>query len=218
MTEIRYLGHAAFEISNDEITIYIDPFLENSPLKTSDIKKADFILISHDHLDHLGDAEEISENTGAKVIATPEVSKALKINNKQAMNMGSMIELNENFRVAMVQAVHTSEKGSPIGYVIEIGDVCIYHGGDTAIFGDMALIKKLYNPKIALLPIGGYYVMGPKEAALALTLIEPEIVIPMHYKTFPVLENDARGFIEEAKKIAPSVKVVALEPGEILNY
>lgn len=218
MTKIRYLGHAAFEIASDEIIVYIDPFLENSPIKVSEIKKADFILISHDHFDHVGAAEEIANATGATVISTPEVSNDLNVKNKLSMNMGSMIEPVNGFKVAMVQAIHTSGKGTPVGYVTEVGNVIIYHGGDTALYGDMSLIKKLYNPKIALLPIGGHYVMGPKEAAVALTLIEPEIVIPMHYKTFPVLEQDAQKFIMQAEKIAPSVKVKIIEPGDSLIY
>jgi len=163
MTKIRYLGHAAFEIACDEIIVYIDPFLENSPIKVSEIKKADFILISHDHFDHVGAAEEIANATGATVISTPEVSNDLNVKNKLSMNMGSMIEPVNGFKVAMVQAIHTSGKGNPVGYVTEVGNVTIYHGGDTALYGDMSLIKKLYNPKIALLPIGGHYVMGPKE-------------------------------------------------------
>jgi L-ascorbate metabolism protein UlaG (beta-lactamase superfamily) len=218
MTKLRYLGHAAFEISSDKIIVYVDPFLENSPIKVSDIKKADFILVSHDHFDHVGAAVEIANATGATVISTPEVSNDLNVKNKLSMNMGSMIEPVNGFKVAMVQAIHTSGKGMPVGYVIDVGNVAIYHGGDTALYGDMSLIKKLYNPRIALLPIGGHYVMGPKEAALALTLIEPEIVIPMHYKTFPVLEQDAQKFNTQAEKIAPSVKVKIMKPGESLNY
>jgi L-ascorbate metabolism protein UlaG (beta-lactamase superfamily) len=216
MTKIRYLGHAAFEISNDSIIVYIDPFLENSPISVSDIKKANFVLISHDHSDHIGAAEEIANKTGATIISTPEVSSDFNVENKLSMNMGSMIEPIDGFKVAMVQAIHTSSKGTPVGYVIEVGNVSIYHGGDTALFGDMSLIKKLYRPKIALLPIGGHYVMGSKEAAVALTLIEPEIVIPMHYGTFPVLEQDPKKFLAEAEKIAPSVKVKLLKPGESL--
>lgn len=218
MAKLRYLGHSAFEISSKEIQIYIDPFLSESPVKASDIKKADYILVSHDHHDHLGAAQEIAAVTGATVISIPEVSKDLEIKNKLSMNMGSMIELNPKFKVAMVPAFHTSEKGNPIGYVIDIDGAVIYHAGDTAIFNDMALIKELYRPKIALLPIGGYYVMGPKEAAFALTLIEPEVTIPMHYKTFTVLEQDSQRFLQEAKKIAPEVKIVVLKSGETFEY
>ena len=90
----------------------------------------------------------------------------------------------------------------------------MYHAGDTALFGDMKLIGELYKPDAAMLPIGGHYTMGPREAAYALTLIKPRVAIPMHYATFPVLVQDASRFVEEASRLAPDVKVVVLKPGE----
>ncbi|MEM2529609.1 MAG: metal-dependent hydrolase [Candidatus Bathyarchaeia archaeon] len=219
---IRWLGHSAFELAYRGARVYVDPFISNNPrapIGVEEIRGADFILITHDHADHLGDAEAIARRTGATIVAIPEVAGALGGDLKKVqMNMGSMVDLGKGIRTAMVPAAHTANRGGPVGYVIEGDGISIYHAGDTALFGDMALIKRLYSPDVALLPIGGHYVMGPKEAAVALTLLEPKVAIPMHYGTFPVLYGEASAFAEEAKKLAPSVKVVVLRPGESTEY
>jgi len=217
LVKIRWLGHSAFEISTQKITVYIDPFLSGNPkaaLKANEIKKADFILVTHDHFDHIGDSVDIAKRTGATLIAVPEVASSVGGNIKTvAPNIGSMVNLN-GLKVAFVQAFHTSDKGAPTGIVFTVEEKTIYHAGDTGLFGDMKLIGEVYNPEVALLPIGGYYTMGPVEAAIAVSLIKPKVVIPMHYGTFPVLEQTPEKFVEEAKKRAPTVKVVVLNPGE----
>ncbi len=222
MVKMRWLGHSAFELAYKGAIVYVDPFLSNNPkapIKAEGIRGADFILVTHDHADHLGDAEAIARRTGAAIVSIPEVAGALPDDLKKVqMNMGSLVDLGRGIRVAMVPAVHTSNRGGPVGYVIEGDGTRIYHAGDTALFGDMALIKRLYSPEVALIPIGGHYVMGPKEAAVALTLLEPKVAIPMHYGTFPVLYGEPSEFAEEAKRLAPSVRVVILKPGESAEY
>ncbi len=222
MVRIRWLGHSAFELAYRGARVYVDPFISDNPkapIKAGEVEKADFILVTHDHMDHLGDAEAIARRTGATIVAIPEVAGALGGDLKRVqMNMGSLVDLGKGIRVAMVPAAHTANRGGPVGYVIEGDGIAIYHAGDTALFGDMALIKRLYSPDVALLPIGGHYVMGPKEAAVALTLLEPKVAIPMHYGTFPVLYGEASAFVEEAKRLAPSVRVIVLKPGESAEY
>ena len=222
LVKIRWLGHSAFELAYKGAKVYVDPFISKNPkapMKAEEIREADLVLVTHDHFDHLGDAEAIARRTGATLVAVPEVAGALGDDLKKLqMNMGSMVDAGGGIRVAMVPAAHTAGRGCPVGYVIEGDGTAIYHAGDTALFGDMALIKRLYSPDVALLPIGGHYVMGPREAAVALTLLGPKVAVPMHYGTFPVLYGEASAFLEEAKRLVPSVKVVVLRPGESTDY
>lgn len=217
MVRIRWLGHAAFEISSDQTIVYVDPFLRDNPVAAvspEGVKDAKLILVSHDHFDHLGDAPTIARQTGAIVVAVPEVAAAYFEGLKTvAPNMGSYVDV-EGVKVALVPAFHTCSKGFPVGFVVSVGGKTIYHAGDTSLFGDMRLIGEVYKPDLALLPIGGYYTMGPLEAAVAASLIKPKAVIPMHYATFPVLLKEAKPFVEEMGKRSPDVKVIALKPGE----
>ncbi|MEM4643351.1 MAG: metal-dependent hydrolase, partial [Candidatus Bathyarchaeia archaeon] len=109
-------------------------------------------------------------------------------------------------------------KGAPTGVIVEGEGRSIYHAGDTGLFGDMHLIGELYKPDMALIPIGGYYTMGPEEAAEAVKLIRPKMVIPMHYGTFPVLVQSPDDFVEKVRERAPGVKVIVLNPGESYEF
>ncbi|MGP3668246.1 MAG: metal-dependent hydrolase [Candidatus Bathyarchaeota archaeon] len=219
MIELRWLGHSAFEISSKKLVIYVDPYISGNPeapVKVEEIRKANYILVTHDHFDHLGDAVTIAKNTGSKIVVVPELAGKLGGEGVGviALNMGSMIKLEEDFSVGMVQAFHTSTVGAPVGFVFTVSGKTFYHAGDTCLFGDMKLIGEVYKPEVALLPIGGYYTMGPKEAAVATLLLKPKVAIPMHYKTFPVLEQNAEKFLNEVRRVSPEVKVVVLKPGE----
>lgn len=215
--KITYLGHASFLIESGK-KILIDPFLSGNPkstVKPSEIK-TDIILVTHGHGDHLGDTIEIAKNTGVKVITIHEIQQFLLKQgiNAIGMNIGGSMEI-DGVRITMVPALHSSSfednyLGHPAGFVIQFGDGVVYHAGDTGIFGDMRLIHELYSPEIAMLPIGDVYTMGPKEAAKAVELIKPKIVIPMHYGTFPVLT----GTPEEFKKLVSNAKVLVFEIGE----
>jgi len=120
--------------------------------------------------------------------------------------------------ISMVQAFHSTTRGAPTGFVIKAEEKTIYHAGDTSLFGDMKLIGKIHHPDIALIPIGGYYTMGPEEAAEAVKLIKPTIVIPMHYQTYPVLTPSAEGFVKIVKEKTPEVRVIVLKPSEAYRF
>lgn len=212
---IKWLGHACFQVFTSRGVVLIDPFLSQNPLspvRPSEVE-ASVIVVTHDHFDHLGDAVEVARRTGAKVVAVPELAASLGEVGAVAINMGSLVEVS-GVEVGLFPAFHTCGRGAPASCVIRADGGTVYHAGDTALFGDMRLIGELYRPDAALLPIGGYYTMGPREAAYALTLVRPRVAIPMHYATFPVLVQDPSAFVEEAKRLAPEVKVVVLRPGE----
>ncbi len=218
MAKIRWLGHAAFEIKMDGKTILIDPWVTGNPL--APVKReelcADLIIVTHEHGDHgFEDAVEIAKRCNATFVSIYEIaSKAgeLGVKNTVGMNVGGPSEI-AGFKVALTTAVH-SGTSNPVGVVIIGKELTVYHAGDTGLFGDMKLIGEIYRPDVALLPIGSHFTMGPVEAAYATMLINPRVVIPMHYKTFPVLVQSAYHFTEEVKRRAPNVKVVVLEPGE----
>jgi len=226
-TRIKFLGHACFQITTpgDKVVI-IDPWIEGNPLaslKVADIKKANLVLVTHDHFDHSANAVDVAKNTGATVIAQPEtITKfvsELGLPQEQAlygmgMNIGGSVQV-QGITVTMTEAFHSSATASCSGYILKLEDgTVLYHAGDTGIFEGMRLLGELYKIDLAMLPIGSVFVMDPFQAAKALTLLKPKTVIPMHYKTFPILEQDANSFVELAKKEAPGVKVVVLEPGE----
>lgn len=219
MGYIRWFGHAAFEVCVDNVKVLIDPWISNplSPVKVEEIKDIDLILVTHDHFDHLGDTVEIARKTGVQVLSFPELSNHLKEQglNTIGMNIGGFTRFKE-LKIVMVQAFHTSGRGLPVGYVIAGRESSIYHTGDTGLFGDMKFIGELYKPKIVLLPIGGYYTMGVDEALMAVELIKPEVVIPMHYNTFPAIKADAEKFKGLVTK--KGVKCVVLKPGESYTF
>ncbi|RLE52196.1 MAG: metal-dependent hydrolase [Candidatus Methanomethylicota archaeon] len=217
--KVRWLGHAGFEIEISEKRILIDPWLTGNPVaknKPGEFKEVDVILVTHDHGDHLGDAIEIAKNTGAVFVGIYELSQyALSqgVKDTVGMNIGGSTIV-KDLKVIMVPAFHSCERGAPVGFVIQHGDESVYHAGDTSLFADMKLIGELYKPKLALLPIGSHFTMGPLEAAKATELIKPKVVIPMHYNTFPVIKQDPHEFEKLVKKFAPDVKVIVAEVGK----
>jgi len=219
MGYVRWFGHAAFEVNIDGVKVLIDPWVSNplSNVKVDELKNIDLILVSHDHFDHLGDTVEVARKTGAQILSVPELSNYLKDQglNTIGMNIGGTAEF-KGLKITMTQAFHTSSRGSPVGYVIKGSESSIYHTGDTGLFGDMKIIGELYKPKISLLPIGGYYTMGINEALVAVELIKPETVIPMHYNTFPVIKADVEKFKELTA--GKGVKCIVLKPGESYTF
>ncbi|MFA4837560.1 MAG: metal-dependent hydrolase [Dehalococcoidia bacterium] len=225
--KIKWLAHSGFMITSPKgKIIFIDPWIEGNslcPVKMSDIKAADLVLVSHDHADHVGNAVDISKKTGAIVCAAPETARrfqqelGLPAQNAvfgSGMNIGGSVEI-KGITVTMTQACHSSATASPAGYVIKLEDgTVIYHSGDTGIFGSMQLLGEIHRIDLALLPIGGVYTMDPAQAAKALKLLNAKVAIPMHYKTWPFLEQNGSRFVELAKKEAPKTKVVVLDPGE----
>lgn len=223
MAKITWLGHAAFKIEIAGSTVLIDPWLDGNPaasVKASDITKADIVFVTHDHHDHLGDAFTICKTTKAAFAATVELGTLAEengIQNVVGLNIGGGTQVG-GVRIFVVQAIHATAKGAPTGVIVEGGGKAVYHAGDTALFGDMRLIGELYHPDVALIPIGGYYTMGPNEAAEAVKMLNPKTVIPMHYKTFPVLTQSADEFAKMVKERVPNVNVVVLKPGESYQF
>ena len=226
---ITWLGHATFVITTPGgKKILIDPWVQGNPACPAPLKKIedlDSMLITHAHFDHIGDAVEIGKSTGAQIVAIAETagwlgSKGLE--NVVDMNIGGTVEVAAGCRVHMTHAVHSCGitdgdqiiyGGSAAGYVIEFDNgFKLYHAGDTAVFSDMALIGKLLEPDVALLPIGDHYTMGPRSAAEAVRLLGVKTVIPMHFGTFPVLSGTPEQLRQEAKDV-DGLEVIDLEPG-----
>jgi L-ascorbate metabolism protein UlaG (beta-lactamase superfamily) len=226
--KITWFSHACFSIETSKgKTILIDPWLTNNPLSpvsVDAIDRADMILVTHDHFDHCADVVAISQKTGALVVGFPETVGKFKagqalpegnvVSGGMGMNIGGTVDI-EGIHVTMTQAFHSSESGSPCGYIVTLEDgTVIYHAGDTGIFESMKTLGDLYAIDVALLPIGSCFTMDPYQAAWALKLLRPKKVIPMHYRTFPLLVQDAHGFVKKAAELAPDVEVVVLDPGE----
>jgi len=226
-TRIKWLGHAGFQITTErEKIIIIDPWLTDNPLATSqakDITKADFVLVTHDHFDHIADAAEIVKATGAILVGMPETVGRLKqeaaIPDSQivfcaGMNIGGTYT-SDGISITMTHAFHSSETASPAGYIIKLENgFTLYHAGDTGIFSSMKLLGEIFNINCAMLPIGGVFTMDPQQAAFAAKLLKVDTVIPMHYKTFPILEKDTSSYVQIMEKEAPNIEVKVLNPGE----
>lgn len=227
--KIRWFGHSAFEITSDEnLKILIDPFISNNPVCPVTVEEvnADIICVTHGHADHFGDTMEIANRTGAIIVSNHEHSVYLAKQGFETMgmNIGGTIKVH-NIKINMVNSTHSSDMdfveeigagGSSCGYIIQMENGRkIYHSGDTGLFGDMkTVIGDIYKPDIALLPIGDRYTMGPFEASIAAEWINPEILIPMHYNTFPVIEQEVEKFAQRVE-LKNKMKVVILEPGQI---
>jgi len=222
MIRVRWFGHSAFSIQIKGVNFFVDPWLTNpkSPLKSLDGLNPDYILVTHSHGDHLGNSIELLRKyPNSKALAIFELANyiATEIGDPSRVidaNIGGPIDLGNGFYAVLTSATHSSDKGSPTGIIFGHGDDVVYHAGDTGLTYDMKLIGELYKPKLALLPIGGHYTMGPREAAKAVELIQPKYVIPMHYGTFPVLKGNAEEFKELVARVAPNVEAIIMKPGE----
>jgi L-ascorbate metabolism protein UlaG (beta-lactamase superfamily) len=225
-TRITWLGHATVLVQTAKGTnILIDPFIAHNPKYPQNFElpaKIHYILLTHGHGDHISDAVPVAKKHGSQVVAIYELAAYIGDQGVEytGMNMGGTAQL-DDVAVTMVDAKHSSgaqdEKGVhyvgiAAGFVLEVaGGTVLYHAGDTCVFGDMKLIRDLYKPQVAMLPIGGFYTMGPNEAALACRLLEPETVLPIHWGTFPQLT----GTPEELQTLVNQfVKVISWKPGE----
>jgi len=227
MGVIRYLGHSFFEITllgldNAPKTVLIDPWIDNpfSPVKLRDYenKKIDYIIVTHDHGDHIGNAIELAKITKAPIVGVYEIAVYAEEQGARGIggNIGGPLKI-PDIEVVLTPALHSCQRGAPAGVVVAGKDLKVYHAGDTGLFAEMSFIHELYAPNIALLPIGGHFTMGIREAVKAVELVKPEVVIPMHYNTFPAIQADP----DEFRKIVEEktgVRVVILRPGESFKY
>jgi L-ascorbate metabolism protein UlaG (beta-lactamase superfamily) len=217
---LTFLGHAGFLVGDGTHTVAIDPFLTGNPvatMKPEDVQ-CQFIVLTHGHADHFGDTVAIAKANGATVVAAFEIVEYLGEQGVQGDpgNPGGKITTDFGW-VAFTQAYHSSSyegryMGMPCGAVVHVGGVTVYHCGDTALFGDMKLIGELYQPDVALVPIGDRFTMGPELATRAAEWINPKVAVPIHYATWPLLVGDASGFTPKG------VDVKILEPGESWQY
>lgn len=225
-TRVRWLGHAALLVEADGKNILIDPFLTGNPAAaaTAGEVPADFIVISHGHGDHIGDAIDIARRTGATVIANYEISEWLKtkgVDKVHGMQHGGSFAFAFG-RVKLTLAFHGSvlpdgsNGGNPCGILLFLkGGATIYNAADTGLFGDMRLIGE-EGIDLAILPIGDNYTMGPDDALKAVKLIQPKKVLPIHYNTWEIIAQDAAAWGERVKKETKAQPVV-LKPGDWLT-
>lgn len=230
-TKIKWLGHAGFQvISGSGKVLYIDPWIENplSAIKLDDVKEATMVLVTHDHFDHVGQAAEIVKKTGGLLVANVETARRFQSEFQipaekvcyfgYGMNIGGKL-VYEGITVTMTQAFHSTASGAPCGYIIKLeDDITIYHAGDTGIFDSMKTFGELYKIDVAMLPVGSVFTMDPFQAARAAKMISPKKVIPMHFKTFPILVQDPKEFVDLARREAPGIEVVVMNPGEEYIY
>lgn len=226
--KVTFFGHSAFLLSQNNVRLLFDPFLKENPLRAglnNDVK-ADYILVSHGHKDHLGDTVELALRHNSKVISIFEISNYLAskgLTNLVPVNIGGKLKTDFGY-IKMVMAVHSSSildrestlnGGFPAGFVVNFFGNTIYFAGDTGIFGDMKLIGDLYSIDIALLPVGGHFTMDTSDALYAVDMLRPKFVIPMHFNTWPVISADVNTFMEELKN--KGIKGVCLDIDESIE-
>ena len=229
---ITWLGHSTFTVElPDGKVILIDPWLEGNPSHPEGhtLERVDVMLITHGHPDHIADAVSVAKRFEPTVVAIYEICQWLGgkgVKNVAPMNKGGSQTV-ADVKVTMTHAQHSSMiedggqliyAGEPAGYVVRVPDGrAFYHAGDTCVFSDMKLIHELYQPELAMLPIGDLFTMDPREAALACRFLQPKQVIPIHYGTFPVLTGtpvQLRDLLQDQAEI----EVLSPAPGESLVW
>jgi L-ascorbate metabolism protein UlaG (beta-lactamase superfamily) len=227
---LTWLGHASFRFdSPGGKRIYVDPWLGNPkcPEQEKKPERCDLIALTHGHSDHVGETVELAKRFSCPVIALVELrgwlsTQGLSEDMSESPNKGGTVE-RDGVKITLTDANHSSsafEKGrflylgEPAGLVIEVENgTTLYFAGDTNVFGDMSLIGRIYRPDVAVLPIGGHFTMGPREAAVALELLGVHRCVPCHWGTFPLLTGTPAAL----RELAPNVEIVDVEPGQTIE-
>jgi len=230
--KITWLGHGTFQLELGQgETVIVDPWIEGNPSYPSShaLVRLDVMLITHGHFDHINDAVALGKKFRPQAVGIYELCHWLEsqgVENTSPMNKGGTQQAG-SLQVTMTHADHSCGildggrivyGGEACGYVVELPDRRrLYHAGDTNVFSDMQLIRELYQPELAILPIGDLFTMGPREAALACRLLRPKKVIPMHFGTFPPLTGRPE-HLRDLLKDQPETEVVVLQPGQSLVW
>jgi L-ascorbate metabolism protein UlaG (beta-lactamase superfamily) len=225
---VTWLGHASFRLDTPGgKRIYVDPFLSGNPKcpdSEQEPERVDVIALTHGHGDHVGDTVELSKKFEPEIVAMIELKTWLgqqgaQVGEMPGINKGGTVEAG-GARFTLVNAFHSSASddgdylGEAAGLVVTLENgTSIYFAGDTCVFTDMQLIGRIYSPDVAVLPIGGWFTMDPREAGVALELLGAKRCIPCHYGTFPILT----GTPDELREHAQGVEVIAIEPGETVT-
>jgi L-ascorbate metabolism protein UlaG (beta-lactamase superfamily) len=225
---LKYHGHASFELTDGTTTVLVDPWFTGNPaaVVSADDVKADTILITHAHSDHVGDSAAIATRTGATIITVNELANYLSakgVPNVAGGNHGGTIEFiggSAKFTQAWHSSAYADETGIvapgvPAGFIVRYGGLAIYFAGDTALFGDMALIGE-EGIDVAVLPIGDKFTMGPSDAVRAAKFVGAKTVIPSHFNTFPAIAQDTDAFAAALSEKTSS-KAAVLKPGETVT-
>jgi len=227
--KIRFLGHAFVEFTTgDGKVVLFDTWTKDDgnpacPIDKSEIAKADLVLISHDHADHAASARSICETTGAMLGGPAQTvgrlaGEGMSADNIVNFGMGYMVGGGVEFdwvKTTAIPAFHSSDTACALGTIVQVKDgTCVYHAGDTCLFGDMEMWGRLYPIDVALLPIGGVFTMDAYQASEAVCLLKPKKVIPIHYASFPIVAATADEFKELCAKKARDVEVIDLKAGE----
>lgn len=225
MPTAKFLGHACVSVTDGQHSFIIDPFLTGNPMaaaKADDIN-CDYIILTHGHDDHFGDAPSIAKKNKAKIIACFELAMFCARQGLEVIDMGVGGSRKFDFgRIKFTIAHHGAGHGQyaeiytgqPSGVLLTIGNKTLYHSGDTALFYDMKLIGEMNKIDLAFLPIGDNYTMGADDAAKAVEFLNPRKVVPIHYNTFPPIEQNPKEFAQKVK----NAEVVILKPGESVEF